>query len=49
MSFLVSPPDVISTQLFSGAGSGPMLAAAAAWDGLASELGSVADPFLSVT
>ena len=32
-----------------GAGSGPMLAAAAAWDGLASELDSAANSFSSVT
>ncbi|MFV0494981.1 PPE domain-containing protein, partial [Mycobacterium sp.] len=32
-----------------GAGSGPMLAAAAAWNGLAEELGSAASSFSSVT
>ena len=35
--------------MFGGAGSGPMLAAAAAWDGLAGELGSAAASFGSVT
>jgi len=35
--------------MHSGAGSGPMLAAAAAWDGLASELDSAANSFSSVT
>lgn len=42
MNFLVLPPEVNSLLLFSGAGSGPMLAAAAAWEGLAEELGSAA-------
>jgi PPE-repeat protein len=35
--------------LHTGAGSGPMLAAAAAWDGLADELGSAAQSFSSIT
>ncbi len=35
--------------MYSGAGSGPMLAASAAWDGLASELSSAAQSFSSVT
>jgi PPE-repeat protein len=49
MSFLVAPPEITSALLHSGAGSGPMLAAAAAWDGLANELGSAAQSFSSVT
>ena len=39
MSFLVLPPEINSTLMFSGAGSGPLLEASVAWDGLASELG----------
>lgn len=35
--------------MYSGAGSGPMLAASAAWDGLASELSSAAQSFSSIT
>jgi PPE-repeat protein len=35
--------------MFAGAGSGPMLEAAAAWEGLADELGSAASSFGSVT
>jgi PPE-repeat protein len=35
--------------MYSGAGSGPLLAAAEAWDGLAAELGSAAASFESVT
>jgi PPE-repeat protein len=49
MSFLVLPPEMNSAAMYSGAGSGPMLAAAAAWDGLAAELGSAAQSFSSVT
>ena len=35
--------------MYRGAGSGPLLAAAAAWDGLAAELGAAAVSFESVT
>jgi PPE-repeat protein len=49
MNFSVLPPEINSLRMFSGAGSGPMLAAAAAWEGLAAELGSAADSFSSVT
>ncbi len=49
MNFSVLPPEINSLRMFSGAGSGPMLAAAAAWEGLAVELGSAADSFSSVT
>ena len=49
MNFSVLPPEVNSARMYLGAGSGPMLAAAAAWDGLAGELGSAAASFGSVT
>src|SRR6516162_7099223 len=49
MSFLVLPPETNSALMHAGAGSAPMLAAAAAWDGLAAELGSAAQSFSSVT
>lgn len=49
MSFLVLPPEVNSALMFAGAGSGPTLAAAAAWDGLAAELGQAANSFSSAT
>jgi PPE-repeat protein len=49
VSFVVLPPEINSSRIFAGAGSGPMLAAAAAWDGLAGELGSAAESFGSVT
>jgi PPE-repeat protein len=43
------PPEVNSALMLSGAGSEPMLAAASAWEGLASELGTAASSFSSVT
>ena len=49
MNFSVLAPEVNSARMFSGAGSAPMLNAAAAWDALASELGSAASSFSSVT
>lgn len=49
MSFLTSPPEIISSLLHTGAGPGPMLAASAAWDGLAAELGTAAQSFSSIT
>jgi PPE-repeat protein len=49
MSFLVLPPEVNSSLMYAGAGSAPMLAAAASWDGLAAELGSASQSFSSVT
>jgi len=49
MNFSVLPPEVNSARMYAGAGSSPMLAAAAAWDGLADELGAAAASFGSVT
>jgi PPE-repeat protein len=49
MSFMTLAPEINSLRMFTGAGSSPMLEAAAAWDGLASELGSAASSFNSVT
>ncbi|HYQ36371.1 MAG TPA: PPE family protein, partial [Mycobacterium sp.] len=49
MSFLVAPPEITSALMHAGAGSAPMLDAAAAWDGLASELGAAASSFNAVT
>jgi PPE family/PE-PPE domain len=48
MDFLVLRPEVNSARMFSGTGSGPMLSAARAWDGLAAELQSAATSFGSV-
>lgn len=49
MSFFTLPPEINSLRMFLGAGSGPMLAAAAAWEGLADELAAAAQSFQSVT
>lgn len=43
------PPEINSALMFAGPGSGPLLAASAAWNELASELASSADSFRSVT
>jgi PPE-repeat protein len=48
MDFAILPPEVNSGRMYDGPGSGPMLAAAAAWDGLATELHSAATSYGSV-
>ncbi len=48
MNFSVWPPEVNSGLLVDGPGSAPMLEAAAAWDGIGSELSSAANAFSSV-
>ena len=40
MDYGILPPEINSARMYAGPGSGPMLAAASAWDGLAAELGS---------
>src|SRR6516162_1780862 len=47
MDFAVLPPEINSGRIYAGPGSGPMLAAAAAWDGLAAELQSTAGSYQS--
>jgi triacylglycerol lipase len=49
MNFSVWPPEVNSVLLLDGPGPGPMLDAAAAWDGIGSELTSAANGFSAVT
>lgn len=49
IDFGALPPEVNSGRMYAGAGSGPMMAAAAAWDGLAAELGSTAAGYSLVT
>src|SRR6185437_1248599 len=49
MSFFVLPPEITSTQIYSGIGAGPMLAAAASWEGLGAELSSAAQSFSAIT
>ena len=41
------PPEINSGRMYVGAGSGPLLAAVAAWDGLASELSLAASSYQS--
>jgi PPE-repeat protein len=48
MDFAGLPPEINSTRMYSGPGSGPLLAASAAWDGLAAELNSAATACESV-
>ena len=48
MDFAVLPPEINSSRIYAGPGSGSMMAAAAAWDGLAAELRSTAASYSSV-
>ena len=48
LDFAVLPPEVNSGRMYSGAGPGPMLAAASAWNGLAAELRATAMGYSSV-
>ncbi|MGH3551091.1 MAG: PPE family protein [Mycobacterium sp.] len=47
MDFGLLPPEINSGRMYAGPGPAPMLAAAAAWDGLAGELGSTASSYQS--
>ena len=48
MDFGALPPEINSARMYSGPGSAPMLAAAAAWAGLAAELHMTASTYQSV-
>lgn len=48
MDFGALPPEINSARMYFGPGSGPMLAAAAGWDGLAADLYSAATSYSSV-
>lgn len=48
MDFAALPPEINSARMYAGPGSGPMLAAAATWDGLADELYTAATSYSSV-
>jgi PPE-repeat protein len=48
VDFGVRPPDVTSAMMYSGPQSGPLMAAAAAWQALAAELGSTAAAYGAV-
>src|ERR1700752_1019797 len=47
MAFALLPPETNSARMYAGPGSGPMLAAAAAWDGLGAALHSAASSYQS--
>ncbi|WP_373143189.1 PPE family protein [Mycobacterium marinum] len=49
MLYGLLPPEANSTRMHTGAGVAPMLAAGAAWEGLAAELSTAATSFGSVT
>jgi PPE-repeat protein len=48
MDFGIYPPEINSGRIYAGPGSGPMLAAAESWQGLAAELHSAASSYQSV-
>jgi PPE-repeat protein len=48
MDFAALPPEINSGRMYAGAGPGPLLAAAAAWDDVADELTSTAASYQSV-
>jgi PPE-repeat protein len=48
LDFGALPPEINSTRMYTGPGAGPMMAAAAAWNNLATELNSTADAAQSV-
>lgn len=48
MDFAMLPPEINSGRIYAGPGSGPLVAAAEAWDGLAAELHSAANAYQSV-
>src|ERR1700722_4148915 len=48
MDFAALPPEINSGRMYAGAGAGPMMTAASAWDGLASELNAAAASYRSV-
>ncbi|VBA58282.1 putative PPE family protein PPE32 [Mycobacterium attenuatum] len=48
LDFSVLPPEVNSGRMYAGPGSGPLVAAAVAWDGLAAELNSTAASYRAV-
>ncbi len=48
MSFMVFPPEVNSGLMYSGVGSGPLMAAASAWDELAADLETSANSFQAI-
>jgi PPE-repeat protein len=48
VDFAALPPEINSGRMYAGAGSGSLVAAAAAWEGLACQLGSAATSYRAV-
>ncbi len=48
MDYGILPPEINSSRMYTGPGSGPMLAAAEAWESVAAELHSAANSYQSV-
>jgi PPE-repeat protein len=48
MSFIMFPPEINSSLMYSGVGSGPLMAAASAWDELAADLEASASAFQEI-
>jgi PPE-repeat protein len=48
MSFMMFPPEINSSLMYSGVGSGPLMAAASAWDELAADLETSANSFQAI-
>src|SRR6516164_8600565 len=47
MDFALMPPEITSARMYAGPGSGPLLAAAVAWEGLATAIHSAASSYQS--
>jgi PPE-repeat protein len=48
MDYAVLPPEINSARMYTGPGSGSLMAAAASWDSLAADLGTTAETYQSV-
>jgi PPE-repeat protein len=48
LDFAAIPPDITSALIYTGAGSGPLMAAAASWSNLAAELSTTASQWESI-
>ncbi|MCV7397029.1 PPE domain-containing protein, partial [Mycobacterium paraseoulense] len=48
MDFAALPPEINSSRMYAGAGSAPLVTAAAAWEKLASELSAAAASYRAV-